>query len=125
MPRERVQHGKLYLHTPQPGAAVSDLPGDEPVKVTEWHPGMDVPVDSTLHEQPSLDVMWNRDGGWVQIGFNAPREWWEDLAETYDEEHSPGVQDWSAWTDVLSRQEINHMIRTLRRARDLAYGKDE
>lgn len=38
--------------------------------------------------------------------------------------YDPGDTYINAYTGVLSREEINQTIRTLRRARDMAYGKD-
>jgi len=66
---------------------------------------------------PSLDVSWSREPtGWVQIGIDAPTDFLAGIIRD-------GAT--SVWTDVLDRREINHMIRTLRRARDAAYGSDE
>lgn len=116
MPRERVKHGEIFP---------VDEKGNSEVVLNEhglpWHAGDDVPEGHTIREQPSLDVSWNRDGEWVQVGFSAPNDWWARLNDI--PEPVPGHR--AVFTDVLSRQEINHMIRTLRRARDAAYGADE
>lgn len=124
MPRERVQHGKLYAditETPDPGN-VGQTPGSVMRRV-EYRPDVALPEGATVREEPSLDVSWNRDGGWVQIAIDAPRDWWERFKESLD--GSPEQHHMSAYTDVLTRKEINDLIRTLRRARDAAYGADE
>ncbi|WP_280389820.1 hypothetical protein [Nocardia wallacei] len=56
----------------------------------------------------SLDVHWGRDT-FVQLGV------------ARDE----GKQGSSLWSESLTRDQINHLIRVLRRARDQAYGRDE
>ena len=90
-----------------------------------YFPGEPQPENTILREEPSLDVVWRREdvGGWVQIGLDAPRDWWERFIASY--EGSPEQHHFSAWTAVMDRRQINHMIRTLRRARDAAYGSDE
>lgn len=119
MPKERVQHGELRLRTERPESEES--PGGA-VEVA-WRPGDPVPEGSMLIERPSIDVTWNREGGWVQIGFEAPRAWWDDFYASY--QGSAEQHHFNAWSEVFDRKDLNHMIRTLRRARDAAYGADE
>lgn len=120
MPRERIQHGKQYVEISKFKHGES-----EPSKVNsvEYVPGEPIPDGSIIREEPSLDLVWNREGGWVQIGFSAPRDWWERFFESHS--HTPDVSELVAFTNVMPRSEINNMIRTLRRARDAAYGADE
>ena len=119
MPRERVHHGSIFVETePDPSLPDSSEPARRP-----WHPGEPVPEGKKLFEQPSLDVSWNKDAEWVQIAFSAPRDWWENFFASHKDDTM--ALSYSAFTDVMSRQELNHMIRTLRRARDTAYGSDE
>lgn len=84
---------------------------------------MDQPPGTVMREEPSLDVSWNREAGWVQVAFDAPRDWWDRFYSAVV--GSPEQHHMTAYTDVLTRTELNHMIRTLRRARDAAYGADE
>lgn len=120
MPRERVKHGKQFVLEPEKDVA----PGETPSLAGKpYFPGEKIPEGSILREESSLDVAWNRESGWVQIGIDAPRDWWERFIESY--KNSPEQISFSAWIDVLDRSEINHLIRTLRRARDTAYGADE
>ena len=118
MPKERVQHGTLNVWPKEAtliGEAVSEgeiyLPGDK------------IPEGYILREAPSVDVLWNREGEWVQLAIDAPRDWWERFMASY--ENSPEQHSFPVVTEVLTRKEINHLIRTLRRARDAAYGADE
>lgn len=124
MPRERVKHGKLWLHHPVPDGQASDGPG-EPTTITEYYPGQPVEGDDKVFEDPSLDVTWNRDGGWVQMALYAPVDWWKRFMVVFGEGGDTTAVAQAAYTDVLTRSEINNLIKTLRRARDAAYGADE
>ena len=125
MPKERVQRGEVFVWEPDATGKDPVAPGMVPSGGRPYHPGQQLPEGAILREEPSLDVTWRREdaGGWVQIGFDAPRDWWERFIASY--EGSPEAHHFAAWTAVLDRREINHMIRTLRRARDAAYGNDE
>lgn len=65
---------------------------------------------------PSLSVRWDRDHEYVQVQLDADPEFWKQIVK----DNCP-----TATSNVLSRKELNHLIRTLRRARDAAYGSDE
>ena len=67
----------------------------------------DVPRD-----QPFVEISWGREAGYVQL---ATREG-GDVDES--------VRAREGWFASLDRQSINQMIRTLRRARDAAFGAD-
>lgn len=117
MPRERIQHGALTLFQGE------RAPGEAVQSGKPWHPGDPVPEGYVLREAPSLDVNWNRDGGWVQVSIDAPRDWWESFIESY--RGSPEQHNFAAYTETMTRREINTLIRVLRRARDAAHGADE
>lgn len=128
MPRERIQHGKMYVDEPdiEPTEAIDGNSG-QPAGVfahvvREFIPGETLPPGTIVREHPSLDVTWNREVGYVQVSIEAPVDWWDRFHEsrTRDEQ-----SHYAAYTEVMDRREINHMIRTLRRARDAAYGADE
>lgn len=84
---------------------------------------------------PALFVRWANDGhdrtGNVQISllkYEQPT-WDEWLAtDPYEQTETayptPPIAD-EYFSQVLSRSEINELIKTLRRAREGAYGKDE
>jgi 23S rRNA A2030 N6-methylase RlmJ len=61
--------------------------------------------------------------GHVQVSFEVSEQYLGIAMESLN----GGAQDGSSllWSPVLSRHEINRMIRALRRGRDQAYGKDE
>jgi len=64
--------------------------------------------DGTTEARHGLSVGWNKQMGWVQIHM-VPDQW-ESTGE---------------WTIVdLTRRDINSLIRTLRKARDQAFGAD-
>lgn len=78
--------------------------------------------DRELHtELPStcVHVGWNR-AGWVQISLALPKEKLDNwVASLTNDQPEP-----SLFSEVLSRDDVNKMIRTLRKARDQAYGTD-
>lgn len=123
MPRERVQHGKIWAtetHPEEDGVLGAIL-------VREYDPSEppDLPEGATLslRVDPSLEVAWSRDGENVQVCIDFPRERWIEAAK--DLERHPDILSMAIFTESLSRYEINKMIKALRRARDAAYGKDE
>lgn len=123
MPRERIQHGRLMVRQEHEGLELDSgdvIPGA--IVEYELHPDADVPKGAIVTEQPSLDVHWNRDGEYVQLAIDAPRTYWQRFLESY--EGSPEATRFGVFTDRLTRSELNHLIRTLRRARDAAYGAD-
>lgn len=69
---------------------------------------------------PIVDVLWNREGGMVQVVTKATDadggRWAADSPETH---FTDGM-----YVD-LDRAGINRLIRNLRRARDNAFGRDE
>jgi hypothetical protein len=126
MPKERVQHGALFVIEQEGATEATDVYG-EPIgikahRARPYAPGEILSAGETLEEQPSVDVTWRRDPGWVQVSVEASADWWDRFQKSRErvEQSHFGV-----FSEVMSRQEINHMIRTLRRARDAAYGSDE
>lgn len=76
---------------------------------------------------PSVEVYWMKypDGqaGHVQVGIEADHT---HLAAAASGEYNCRPQGRGlVLTGVLTREQVNTMIRVLRRARDQAYGKDE
>lgn len=74
--------------------------------------------------EPTVHVSWlahPQTGGWVQVAFEADSNYFEFVMQNPDAEDGRTT----AYSPVLTRHEINRMIRALRRARDQAYGKDE
>ena len=63
---------------------------------------------------PWAEVGWNKDAGYVQIVTKS--------ADGIELEPTP---EGNGWYVDLNRQQINELIRVLRRARDQAYGRDE
>lgn len=109
MPRERIKRGSLFIT--EAGSSLS----------TAHIPGENMPDGGAIHEEPSLEISWSRDGQCVQVAFVAPLAW----LDAAQRDLAPNESHVSLYTEALSRAEINHMIRTLRRARDAAYGSDE
>lgn len=118
MPKQRVVHGAIYVEQ-QASGGDGNPPG---IRHTDYVPGEKIPAGASLHELPSLDVSWGREASFVQLGLTVSKEWLEKLqADTI----TPNETHLALWTSVVDRHAINNMIRTLRRARDAAYGADE
>lgn len=74
---------------------------------------------------PYLNIGWGRDGGYVQLGTVVPEGQGQLQVRGPDgwiETDSVGDVGWYV---QLDREGINRAIRTLRRARDVAFGRDE
>ncbi|QED11836.1 hypothetical protein SEA_MASHLEY_19 [Microbacterium phage Mashley] len=126
MPRERVQHGKLYVEDPtiKPTPVITDSgqpSGVQAYGLKEWPRGEAVPEGVVVVEEPSLDVTWRSDA-WVQVSIKAPASWWEKF-----EQSRRGVEQshFGVYSATLTRAEINAAIRALRRARNAVFGSDE
>jgi hypothetical protein len=85
---------------------------------------------SAAEERRGLDISWSRPDengdttpGNVQIGMSFSPEELRRLSQPYSDGSFPFVR--ATYTEPLSRDQLNLMIRTLRRARDAAYGADE
>jgi hypothetical protein len=109
MPREQINTPRLF----------------DPVRVDSSTP----PIHGEAWADPTLHVSWHREGsgempGHVQVALGLPVEYLKHLATTYDEAGMV-VPSVDAFTPALSRRDLNKLIRTLRRARDQAYGADE
>lgn len=131
MPRERVQHGKLYVIEAANHTVAETLYGDPIPEITahmmhEFIPGEVLKDGDVIQEEPSLDVNWTKDRH-VQISIEAPIDWWQRFQESYAQEieENPNRMHYAAFTETLTRAEINDMIRVLRRARDAVFGGDE
>ena len=79
-----------------------------------------------------LEVSWQRDGGVVQVNTNAydaaqRLHDWVEVDPKTGEGTPPGTQFtlFNGWHVDLDRPAINRAIRTLRAARDQAFGRDE
>jgi len=118
MPKETVQYGQQFITVEHEGT--KDYPGA--IIRQQYFPGDPIPAGATVDQLPSTSVHWNRDAGWVQLSIEATREWWTNWQKSY--EGSTEQATFPVCTETLTRQEINNLIRTLRRARAAAYGED-
>jgi hypothetical protein len=133
MPREQITFSPIIeSHTAPP--------------TPDGIPGATVQVEQARR---NVHIAWNRTGGsgalgvqhdigWIQLGIDVSiADLRSMLAAAEDEARNEarkladmGELDVEAWTfrvvsDVIGRRETNLAIRTLRRARDAAYGADE
>jgi len=95
----------------------------------DWN-GTPPPVHGEAWPEPELNVSWTRAAdhgpGNVQVSLLLPTAYVEHLAKSLADPDSPaGVSGIGAFSPSLPRDELNRLIRTLRRARDQAYGADE
>lgn len=140
MPRETVHYGRDYaIITVRPTKDQSgwmyDMSAEEAKKSIAT--GELDKADVRFSNKPHLDVLWSRPidqlslpvgeeprgAVQVQIGLN-PTEMQSRI--DHIAEHPEDLEAFSVFfTESLSRHQINHLIRTLKRARDAAYGSDE
>lgn len=69
-----------------------------------------------------VQVNWHREGEWVQVAIEGDLSYFRFVADHPNGETSDRS---TVYTPPLSRDEINKLIRTLRRARDQVFGRDE
>lgn len=69
-----------------------------------------------------MHVGWNGQGGWAQVGFEVNKTQLIRMLEDYDPDRDGKLM---LWSDLLTRNEANKTIKTIRTARDRAFGKDE
>ncbi|QDK02666.1 hypothetical protein PP304_gp205 [Gordonia phage Phendrix] len=62
-----------------------------------------------------VTVHWSKEQGHVQVAITRYGEIWTD----------PDANSTTLYSEAMTRYELNQMIKTLRRARDQAYGRDE
>lgn len=130
MAREQITHNRI---TPPPAVAP-----DEPGATREQAPPAIV-----YREEPrrNVHVQWDRGfepgHGWLQLGIDVSvrelRGMLEDAereaqaaarAQEHIGEYDTEEHTFRVYSDVLTRVEANRAISTLRRARDVAHGKD-
>ena len=120
---------KEQINTPSLGIVI-DKHGNE----LEYIPEHGVPEGGDALYDPALHVHWRRPEapdhlavlgsgyrGGVQVSLEVPADYLRHRAARLDE----SVVNTSIFTNDLTRLELNRLIRTLRRARDAAYGADE
>jgi len=141
MPKERVHWGTQYIQNAVPetdkhGGYYEELPFqglsiDPNTGETEK-----LPTGNRLSRSPSVDIYWSKPGeyapaaydeeqlGSVQIGFDVNAAELDLFMEEWKQDRDL-VSSRSFFTRGLTRKQINDMIKTLKRARDAAFGVDE
>jgi hypothetical protein len=72
-----------------------------------------------------VQVGWHKDS-WVQVSIEADVTYLRFAADTPDAEpNTSDSQRSTVYSPPLERDELNNLIRVLRRARDQAFGRDE
>lgn len=116
MPREQITHNQVLRKMPDvPTGAIIDV---------------EVP-------RRNVHVVWHREGAWVQLAIDLTVAEIRDLLKHAEEEGAAAARAYEhigeyaterhqvrVVSDVLNRAEVNGTITALRRARDIAYGKD-
>lgn len=130
MPKERITFSKaekVHIGCDDKSCKRIEDPGNSHPPVCSCPP--------VVYTYPALFVRWANDGhdrtGNVQISLLKYQQpaWDEWIAtDPYDQTDTvyptPPIAD-EFFSQVLSRSEINELIKALRRAREQAYGKDE
>ena len=76
-------------------------------------------ADTNLSDPTSIEVVWGKESSHVQLHFQ--RHSFGVVGGQRTEVTNPAIDQYS---DMLRRDDINKLIRALRRARDQAYGAD-
>lgn len=116
MPREQVMH---------PTARVFDAKGEQ---VDEGRPThvSETPENGHVSMTPGLAVIWNREPtGYVQIGADISVDSLRNLLEAIDRGEVNTTYGFATIYVDVDRYYINALIRTVRRARNAAFGGDE
>jgi len=123
MPKTQINYPSEIEHRGYVDTAESDSPASS---------GMD---GNNAWYEPILNVRWHAAGhdrsGNVQVSLQAPVAAWTQMGDRLREAEQGDTTHWEegwmpeAYSPSLSRSEINALIKTLRRARDQAYGRDE
>jgi hypothetical protein len=76
-----------------------------------------------VNTDPAVHVNWhnagNDHGGHVQVSLECDRAYLASFTDVLDDDRR------NLYSPVLTRSDVNKLIRTLRKARDQAYGRDE
>lgn len=124
VPREQITHNRIVDRL----ADASTFGSLDPI--LEATAQVEVP-------RRNLHVQWNRDASWLQVAVDIPLHELRSLLDDAEREAAAearrleNIGEYAVdhhpvrvWSDVLSRAETNTAITVLRRARDVAYGKD-
>ena len=115
MPKEKINFPRVG----QPIDWIPQLGEDQP---GAWAEGVPEPVPtSVVSDDAQVQVGWHKDS-YVQVSIEGHVSYFRFAAENPDGDTSERS---TVYTPPLSREEINKMIRTLRRARDQVFGRDE
>lgn len=95
------------------------MPKEKISKIKDALPEASDPGE-TPERTPTVQVGWTRDG-WVQVSVEGDPSYFQFAANAPD----PGDGRCTVYSDSLDREELNKLIRVLRRARDQAFGRDE
>jgi hypothetical protein len=125
VPRERAVHGQIYVDQQQPDIEIGGVMVKGAITRREYQTGEIFDDDAMikLHEMPSIEIRWDAEAGEMQLAFVAPRGWWDEFIAAY--KGSPEQHEFPAWTAPINRRQSNYLIRTIRRARNAAFGVDE
>lgn len=118
MPREQINYPRVDERIEwNPDKDGGDTPG-------AWlgADGVAVPANGEpiIITPPTLHVGWHRES-WVQLSIEGDVSYFRFAAENPD---ATGERS-TVYTEPLSRDEINKLIRSLRKARDQVFGRDE
>lgn len=141
MPKETVHWGKRYKlvkheATETTGEWLEEFPWDGSYQEDGNGNTLPLPPDTQAARSPSLEVIWTRPDerapvaydedpeGFVQVGMMIDMVDMKNYFR-HDDLNDPDLVTKTFYTRGLTRTQINQMIRTLKRARDAAFGSDE
>jgi len=106
MPREKINHAAPFEPTTNgDGPAIHGESWPEPEALLSWTRGADYGP------------------GFVQVALECPRAYILNLAA--DLKANPDMETIGVYSPALTRDHVNALVRTARKARDQAFGRDE
>ncbi len=82
-----------------------------------------IPEGGHSDTTPAVDLNWSKEHEHVQVSVEFDRDRWIAIADEL--KANPEVSKKAIYSPGMSRYQINKLIKTLRRARDAAFGSDE
>ncbi|HET6917760.1 MAG TPA: hypothetical protein VFH56_16855 [Acidimicrobiales bacterium] len=116
MPKEKINNPR---RTVDAEPAVEKVIYESPVLTVDSN--VDPIGEHVYKVGPVVQVGWHKDA-WVQVSIEADPSYFRFAAEHPDGETSHRS---TVYSEPLNRDELNKLIRTLRRARDQVFGRDE
>lgn len=131
MPKERAIHGKIMVIEAANATDVEDVYGNKvgakAHMMHEYVPGESHDLGDVIEEGMSVDFNWSKmtdepGNGYAQVSVSIPIN---RAREVLDLATDRGEDYFTFFSDMLSRADLNRLIRLTRHVRNSAHGVDE